>query len=282
MNLSFTSTSKINLYLDIVGKDLHDGYHYLESIFYEIPWGDDFIIKSAAYDQIIFSNTNDIPNENTVSTALRLFKQKFHIDDSFEIQITKNVPIGAGLGGGSGNAGYLLKVLASYYKVDITECIDLAQKVGSDVPFFLYGGMALVEGKGEKITPLPNKIAPNTHLLIFTPPIHSSTQKAFQALSYDYQQNSLKNQHFLKKHSWDIDNLKKIIYNIFNEKLEYINSNLYVIKQDICNLLSPEIIVMTGSGSSFILFYRDFQDLIQAKTIIEHHYMSSTIFIQSI
>ncbi|MGL5956880.1 MAG: hypothetical protein ACRC0X_09855, partial [Brevinema sp.] len=189
-----------------------------------------------------------------------------------------------GLGGGSGNAGCLLRELASHYRIDLMDCIDIAQQIGSDVPFFLYGETALVEGKGEKVTPLPNRISPNTHLMIIYPHIHSSTQDAFRILSeLNYQsKRSLKTEKFLKKRSWDIDNLKKIVYNIFNEKLECINSNLYVIKQDICNLLSPEIIVMTGSGSSFVLFFRDFQDMIQAKTMIEHHYMSSTIFIQSI
>ncbi|MGL5956703.1 MAG: 4-(cytidine 5'-diphospho)-2-C-methyl-D-erythritol kinase, partial [Brevinema sp.] len=139
MNLTFTSTSKINLYLDIVGKDPKDGYHYLESIFYEIPWGDDFIISSSDEDRVLFTNTMEIPRENTVTKALKLFKQKFRIEDSFEINITKNVPMGAGLGGGSGNAGCLLRELASHYRIDLMDCIDIAQQIGSDVPFFLYG-----------------------------------------------------------------------------------------------------------------------------------------------
>ncbi len=275
----FTSTSKINLYLDIIDKDPIDNYHYLEGIFYEIPWGDDFVIYSSDKDKVIFTNTDEIPNDNTVTKALSLFKQKFNIDECFKIEITKNVPWGAGLGGGSGDAGCLLRWLANRYDIHISDCMSIAKNVGSDVPFFLYGGTAIVEGKGEKITPLKNKLQCN--LLICYPNIHISTAQAFKSISKaDFGHHlDIKNENFLKNMVWNVDILKKLTYNIFNNKLELINSDLFVETQKICDLATPDIIMMTGSGASLLLFYDDVQEMYKAKAKLEQFY---TIFIQSI
>lgn len=283
----FTSTSKINLYLDIIGKDPKDGYHFLESIFYEIPWGDDFEIFSSEHDEVIFKNDENqqIPLINTVSQALQLFKKKFNINDCFSIRITKNVPIGAGLGGGSGNAGALLKWLSNYYQKEVRDCLDIAQKIGSDVPFFLYGGMALVEGKGEKITPLPNKLKLDGQLVIINPGVHVSTKEAFEKIkiSEGLNREKLKDKKYLKKLDWDIDNLKEIMYNIFNDNLESTNEKLFSIRNQIFNLLSPDIIMMTGSGSSFIALFKKSVDSVQIKRNTKELYNDcSAIYILSI
>lgn len=102
MVAEFYSTSKINLFLDVPGRDSVDGYHFIDSIFYEISWGDKIQIFPASADEIIFLNDpqNLIGKKNTVSEALRLFKEQFGIKDSFKIAVEKKVPLGAGLGGG--------------------------------------------------------------------------------------------------------------------------------------------------------------------------------------
>jgi len=176
----FTSTSKINLYLDIVGKDPSDGYHFIESVFYEIPWGDDFEIYSSTEDKVEFSgvSSEEIPQENTVTKALRLFKEKFDIEESYYIKIKKNVPMGAGLGGGSGNAGAVLKWLAHRFEIKIENCINIAQQVGSDVPFFLSSGAAVVTGRGEFVREID--LRTNVFFLVIQPNVHSSTKEAFK------------------------------------------------------------------------------------------------------
>lgn len=282
----FTSTSKINLYLDIVGKDPVDGYHFIESVFYEIPWGDDFEIYTSTEDKVEFSglSSEEIPQENTVTKALRLFKEKFNIKKSYYIKIKKNVPMGAGLGGGSGNAGATLKWLAQRFKIKIEDCIDIAQQVGSDVPFFLYGNMALVEGKGEIITPLESTLKKGMLLVIIYPNIHISTKEAFRIITKD---NFISNkvsqkQIFLKKNKIELDKLNKSVYNIFNDNLETLNQDLYKFKKYLECLLSPDIIMMTGSGSSFILFYQDNKKLYHIKTKLEHDTHCSRNFIHSV
>ena len=282
----FTSTSKINLYLDIVGKDPVDGYHFIESVFYEIPWGDDFEIYSSNEDKVEFSglDSEEIPEENTVTKALRLFKEKFDIKKTYYIKIKKNVPMGAGLGGGSGNAGATLKWLAQRFKINIEDCIDIAQQVGSDVPFFLYGNMALVEGKGEIITPLKSTLKKGLHLVIIYPNIHISTKEAFSIISKEsfISNKESQKQIFLKKRILGLDKLNKSVYNIFNDNLETLNQDLYKFKKYLECLLSPDIIMMTGSGSSFILFYQNKKKLYYTKTKIEHTILCSRNYIHSI
>lgn len=282
----FTSSSKFNLYLDLISKDPIDGYHFLESIFVEIPWGDDFEIFSSPQDQVRFTNISPeiIREENTVTKALQLFKKQFNISDCFRIEIKKNVPTGAGLGGGSGDAGALLKWLSHRYGIQPTQCMDIAKKIGSDVPFFLYGGTALVEGKGEIITPLDNKLAPNTNILIIYPNIHISTEKAFEIVSphLTLPNIPLKKCVFWNFSLWDIDIVSKMHYNIFNSKLEDISLETFYIKKKFQNILSPNMMLMSGSGSSFILFYKDKASLLNAHSVLGHVYPCSTYFIHFI
>ena len=282
----FTSTSKINLYLDIVGKDPVDGYHFIESVFYEIPWGDDFEIYSSNEDKVEFSglDSEEIPEDNTVTKALRLFKEKFDIKKTYYIKIHKNVPMGAGLGGGSGNAGAILKWLAQRFKINVEDCVDIAHQVGSDVPFFLYGNMALIEGKGEIVTPLKSTLKKGMHLVIIYPNIHISTKEAFDIISKNnYQGNKTsQKEFFLKKNKLGLDKLEKSVYNIFNDNLEVLNQDLYKFKKYLKCLLSPDIIMMSGSGSSFILFYQDKKKLYYIKTKLEHDTHCSRNFIHSI
>lgn len=267
MLAEFYSTSKINLFLDVSGRDPVDGYHFIDSIFYEIPWGDKIQIFSACTDEIMFLNDpeNLIGKKNTVSEALRLFKERFGIKDSFKITIEKKVPLGAGLGGGSGDAGAVLKFLCRHYGINVTACLSVAQEVGSDVPFFLYGGTALVQGKGEKIIPLDQVMDEQVQILVVTPKIHISTKNAFQSLKNIPKNldNSKKLENFLKKQVWSLDFLEKNVYNIFELNVKELNKELdefyYFLQQ-----FNQRFMVMTGSGSSFILFYSDKQILEEA------------------
>lgn len=280
----FHSCTKINLFLDIVKKDPHDGYHFLESIFTEMKWGDNFVISYAEKDQIIFNNKfiEKIAEENTISKALKLFKQKYHIDKHFFVQVTKNVPMGAGLGGGSGDAGYLLRWLCHHYEIPSSECIDIAQKIGSDVPYFLYGKSALVEGKGEKITVLEGKIDPTLNILLIYPNYHISTKKAFQMIASEIIKDNKKKYHFfLEKNIWTLDFLSEMNYNIFDNYLESISLHLFDIKKYLNKTLCPDLIFLTGSGSSFVLLYQDNDKLQKAVSYIDNMEKHLTYFIQS-
>ncbi len=264
MVYNFSSTSKINLYLNITGRDEKDGYHFLESLFLEIPFGDEITMRRSDRDEVIFLNEN-IGGENTVSKSLKLFKEKYNIADNYVVEIQKNVPHGAGLGGGSGDAGAVLKQLCGIYGLNPLDCIDIASKVGSDVPFFLYGGMALVEGKGEKITPLQCRA--DFKIMLAYPEIYISTGDAFAAVSKDnyISNNKLDKEYILKKNVMTIDTIKNIVYNIFDDRLETISLDLLSKKNEILTLTEPEVFFMTGSGSCFVMLFRDEISMMKTK-----------------
>ncbi|MGL5254114.1 MAG: 4-(cytidine 5'-diphospho)-2-C-methyl-D-erythritol kinase [Brevinema sp.] len=272
MTHKFTSTSKINLFLNIVRKDPVDNYHFLESIFTEIPLGDEFTITPSDTDKIVFSGlgAEKISVNNTVSKALNLFKKKYEIKDNFHIEVIKKVPSGAGLGGGSGDAGAVLKFLCKTYNKSCEDVLDIAAQVGSDVPFFLYGGSAHVSGKGEIVRPLNGRIDPSLGVLIVTPSVHISTQKAFENLkgNFDPTPNE-KITLFLKKSVWRLDFLLKNSYNVFAKQMIESDGILEGIYWAVKRAADPTFMIMSGSGSSLVLFYNDPQEALNAKVLLQ-------------
>ncbi len=247
------SYAKINLFLDVTGVDSADGYHYIDSLFQEVTLYDEIEIKRHTEDNTLFQN-EDIPAENTVSKALRLFKEKYQIDDSFSIKIVKNIPIGAGLGGGSSNAAAVLTALAKAYRLPMAEIIEIGRKIGSDVPFFFTGGLCRVRGKGEKVESLDIKLE-NMAFLIIYPMIHISTGWAYSLINDKEKKYDLEK--FLNKTAPDIDFLKKIVYNklqlfVFNNCQE-----LADIKKRLDGFLDSRLSFMSGSGSSLVYVYTD-------------------------
>ncbi|MGL5722808.1 MAG: 4-(cytidine 5'-diphospho)-2-C-methyl-D-erythritol kinase [Brevinema sp.] len=272
MVYQFTSTSKINLFLNITAKDPVDNYHFLESIFVEIPWGDDFKVSLSSTDEVIFSGlgAEKIGKNNTVTKALFLFKEKYQIEDCFRIDVKKNVPSGAGLGGGSGDAGALLTFLGQKYNISTQDMLDVAASVGSDVPFFLYGGSAHVSGKGEIVEQLEGRVDPNLGMLIVVPPVHVSTKDAFKNLKqhFDIKVNK-KMLLFLKKSVWGLDFLLKNSYNIFTKQMIESGGILEGIYWSVKRAADPPFMIMSGSGSSLVLFYNDPQEACHAEVLLQ-------------
>lgn len=267
----FTSTAKINLFLDIKGKDPADGYHFIESIFVEIPWGDDFIISEASEDQINFTGlgAEDIPWDNTVRKTLSLFKQKFEIKETLRIDIWKNIPAGAGLGGGSGDAGALLRFLCARHRKKLASVVDIASAVGSDVNFFLTGGSAHVSGKGDRVKPLLGRPEQSLGTLIVCPRVHCSTKEGYETLGGNFNYNNGNRlKQFEKKNAWGLDFLKENSYNIFEKILVCPEGKLEGICQTVKQAAKPPFMLISGSGSSFVLFYSSPQDATQAETHI--------------
>jgi len=174
------SFAKINLGLYIKEKR-EDGFHSIESIFQTISLKDLLHFKLGG-DKIEISSDN--PNlpvgpTNLIYKAANMFKEKGNAGLGIKIKVEKNIPIGAGLGGGSSNAAVTLLTLNSLLKHpknthELTEC---AKKLGSDVPFFLKGGTALVKGRGEKIQWV--KDIPTFTIVLALPLFSISTKDAY-------------------------------------------------------------------------------------------------------
>ncbi|MEE3716217.1 4-(cytidine 5'-diphospho)-2-C-methyl-D-erythritol kinase [Tumidithrix elongata RA019] len=159
-SISLKSAAKINLYLEITG-NRPDGYHELVMVLQTIDLCDRLDLRTISSDAIHISCDNDrVPTDETnlAFKAARLMQQNYPGLGGVEIAIAKQVPMGAGLAGGSGNAAAVLVGLDRLWDLGLTqsELCDLAAQLGSDIPFCVAGGTALAIGRGEVLSPLPD------------------------------------------------------------------------------------------------------------------------------
>ena len=173
------SFAKINWLLRILGRR-DDGYHELCTMFQTISLFDEITFEEADGVTLTCSDAN-IPTDETnliVKAALYL-KNEFAVTRGARIHLEKRIPAPGGLGGGSSNAAIALLGLATLWnlKIGFEKLIDTGARLGSDVPFFFYGGAALGRGRGTEILPLPDRR--EKFMLIVTPDINVSTAEAF-------------------------------------------------------------------------------------------------------
>ena len=152
---NFKSPAKMNLYLRILDKR-NDGFHNLDSSFQLIDLFDQIEITNIDTNEIeIECNPNIIKTKNNiVYTAVNILRERYKIDKGIRIKIKKNIPIGAGLGGGSSNAATVLIALNQIWdlKIQIHDLMKIGRALGADVPFFINGENALVSGIGDVLT----------------------------------------------------------------------------------------------------------------------------------
>ena len=173
------SFAKVNVGLQIRNKR-DDGFHNIHTIFQELQLHDIIALKLKDKDCEFNSNVSWLNNDLSnlcVSAWIRL-KDLYNIG-GVSIDLTKNIPPGSGLGGGSSNAASILKGLVRLYNLDIShkELLPIAESLGADVPFFLKGGLQQGDGIGEKLTKLPRLIE-GTYLLV-VPDFIISTEWAY-------------------------------------------------------------------------------------------------------
>ncbi len=176
------SFAKLNLSLTVIGKRT-DGFHELRTVFQSITLADrlDIEFQRGRGREVELDSSIDIA-DNLVTRAARALMEATAIRGVVRCRLHKRIPIGAGLGGGSSNAAAVLLALPvlAGKPVPMDELNRIAAALGSDVPYFLYGGAALGLGRGEELYPLPD--AGPRHALLVTPGIHVSTPAAFAAL----------------------------------------------------------------------------------------------------
>jgi 4-diphosphocytidyl-2-C-methyl-D-erythritol kinase len=253
------SYAKINLFLEITGKDNADGYHYIDSIFQEITLCDTIEINDSLSDRVVFIDENgqtlsdDGLSRSTVHKALDLFKTRFGITDNFEVIVNKTIPVGAGLGGGSSNAGNLLCALAEKYGINRTEILKIAPEIGSDVPFFAFGGLCRVSGKGEIIAPL-DSVLDDVEFIVVYPGFPVSTRVAYSFVENFGDAKGI--EFFMKKSSINIDFLEDFVYNRFQCIVIERDNRLSAIKSELDKRLKARFSFMSGSGSSLVFVYK--------------------------
>jgi len=187
--LTFYAPAKINLVLEVLGEC--DDYHQISSIVQAINLCDILNFQLGEEISLKCSETS-LEGDNLVTKAAELLKEATKCHKGAQIELYKRIPWGVGLGGGSSDAAATLLALNALWKLrlSVPELVHIASKLGSDVPFFIYGGTALVEGKGERVTPLPS-ICPVWFVLL-VPPLPKFEDKTKQMY------NNLNATHFTK------------------------------------------------------------------------------------
>ncbi|MEX2585681.1 MAG: 4-(cytidine 5'-diphospho)-2-C-methyl-D-erythritol kinase, partial [Balneolaceae bacterium] len=174
------SFAKINLGLHVLER-LPTGFHRIETGLCFIEWKDRFEVKEA--DQFSLSlNEPSIPNgeENLITKAYRSFEKYIGLNQHYSFHIDKQIPPGAGLGGGSSNAALTLRMLNKLEKTGLSdeELTDLSRTLGSDIAFFLYGKPALATGMGQDLEPMG--LQPSAWIVTIYPGFESSTATVYQ------------------------------------------------------------------------------------------------------
>jgi len=178
--------AKINLTLDVLGKR-NDGYHDLATVMQTVDLHDTICLSSTNDNQVqIVCTIPELSNDNNLAArAVHLVRQHINSRQGVLIELHKRIPMAAGLGGGSSDAAAVLLALQRWWQLQLspTDLLEMASSLGSDVPFFITGGLALCEGRGERVTALSsNWPGAIRWLLLLKPAISVSTAAVFRNL----------------------------------------------------------------------------------------------------
>ncbi|MBI3307248.1 MAG: 4-(cytidine 5'-diphospho)-2-C-methyl-D-erythritol kinase [Candidatus Omnitrophica bacterium] len=160
-SLTLSSPAKVNLYLRVVGRE-SNGYHRLVTLFHRISLQDKLrLAKQSSGFSLTCSNPSlSLGEDNLITRAYRLFKKSFPRLGGVRVHLTKRIPMGGGLGGGSSNAAFFLLGMKKLYGLKITRnrLMEMGKTLGADVPFFLENvNQALGRGRGDKLHSRPSK-----------------------------------------------------------------------------------------------------------------------------
>ncbi len=253
--MAVNSYAKINLYLKI-GRKLGSGYHNLQSVMQRIELGDNMTFEPVNEDRIIVESTNmEISNEeNLAYKAALILKKKYKVKHGVRIHIEKNVPLEAGLGGGSSNAATALLNLNKLWGLKLKEksLIELASQIGSDVPFFIGENAALVEGIGDKIKWIKKSFSIN--IVLINPGFRVSTKWAYSA--FDRQKPKIKTDANINNLVRAIEkkDIKEIANNLHNDFEPIVTKKYKVIEEIKTNLIRNDALNACVSGSGPTVF----------------------------
>ena len=254
--------AKINLTLDVLGKR-PDGYHDLKSVMQTISIRDDVEIDvDTGKPWALYCDKEGVPTDerNLAWKAAKVFFEQTKLQTTgIEIRITKRIPMEAGLGGGSADAGAVLRALNKHYgnPLSILALAELGSMVGSDVPFCTLCGTAMVEGRGEKLRKLPDM--PDCCFVVCKPDFSSSTPELYRKI--DEVAIAKRPDHQAMESALLAGDLGKVaenIYNVFDPVVTKDHLELNYIKS-IFNSYGSVAQQMTGSGSAVFAIVPEFE-----------------------
>lgn len=279
-SITLKSRAKINLSIDVLGKR-QDGYHLVEMIMQTIDLYDLIEINEKDNDQITIKSTSDeIPLDcnNLVYKAANLIKKTFNINKGVEIHIKKNIPVAAGMAGGSSNAAAVLVGLNKLWNLNLSnqQLEKIGLKLGADVPFCINGGAVLASGIGEELTPIKG-LTKDVCILVCKPDLFVSTKEVYECIdSKDIDKRP--NNKFLIECLKNEDN-RQLAENMFNV-LEGVTMDKHPVIQQIKDIMTNNRALgamMSGSGPTVFGLYENREDAVKCKAILEKQFKQTFV-----
>lgn len=273
--------AKINLFLHINGKR-SDGYHNISTLFIPINLYDEIILEKSDKTELLCNDTSVPTDENNIILKTdAILREEFGLKEEFRITLIKNIPSGAGLGGGSSDAALYMKMAdkAAGLRLAYEDMFNIMSRIGSDTVFFIKAEASLASGRGEIIRKAPR--LPPLFFIIVNPNIHISTEKIYR------------DKHLLLTRVDLLPNLKESLN--FEDVLDIMKNDLEgpvfakypqvrKLREDIGGLSSCGAL-MSGSGSTVFAVYEDISlrdkgfDLLKGK--YKNHFIRKAEMIKS-
>ena len=263
------SFSKVNIGLNIVNRRT-DGYHNIHTVFQEIDFYDNIILKKTNSGCYFASNVDWLSNNesNLCVKAWQCLADRFNIA-GIDIELQKNIPPGSGLGGGSSNAACVLKGLIQLYNLNISlnDLLKIGSSIGADVPFFIKGGCQIGSGIGDQLVKVDHSIK-NTFLLVM-PEIHIDTGTIFKKFKkiLDYNKEQVNFANFIEKDRF----LFKFFENDFETIIVPAYPEIGQIKKKLLNH-GAVFASLSGTGSTVYGVFDDEAKAISAESLFKVDY----------
>lgn len=250
--------AKINIGLNVVERR-KDGYHNIETVFYPIELYDELSIEPSEIcsDYSFSSSGIEIqgnPEDNLIIKAFRLLRTEYQFP-AIDISLLKQIPFGAGLGGGSSDAAFTLKAINELFELKIStkELENFASQLGADCPFFIQNKPVFATGIGNVFTPVDLSLQ-GYRLLLAKPDIHVSTPEAYADVTPKVPETKLSE--LIKR---PVEEWKNLIFNDFEPSVFRKHPRIANIKKEMYNL-GALYVSMSGSGSSVYGIFKEKPD----------------------
>lgn len=265
------SYAKINLGLQI-DKKLKNGYHKIKTIMTLIELHDEMYFENS--DSIFVSMDKNICHmaDNLCYKVAIYLQKKYNIKNGIKIHIKKNIPDGAGLGGGSSNAAETLKFLNKAWNLNLSQkkLKKIGSKFGCDIPFFIEGGVCYAKNMGEKVKKIKNKLS-NEDIVLIIPEKKIKTKDVYNCCIVKKEE---KIRELLK--NINCGEYKKSVFNQLEDAANIVSDNLISqIKNEVCNQVAQ--VFMTGSGSAVVCLFDNNKEFLNNKNIIQSKFKDCTV-----
>lgn len=270
--MKYLAYAKINIRLNVLGKN-EKNYHNLSMVNAKVSLADEIEILESGKNEIKYSveELNHLENDICLN-ALNEMINRYNINKKYFIYIKKNIPMGAGLGGGSSDVACIINAIDELHNLNLSleEKINIGLKYGADVPYCLFDSLALVEGIGEEITPLKEVL--KERVAIIYPNIFVSTKEVFKNVKqYSGKLSKTEIEAYIKNKEYN-----KILYNDLEIASFELEEKLKNIKN---TLLKVGPTIMSGSGSSMLVFINDDVELEKIRNMYPDYLVFDTYII---